>query len=966
MDRSGLHPRLVQLLRDQGWTGLTDAQAVAMGPLRDRHHVLLVAPTGHGKTEAALLPVLSRILEERDALAAAGKPWPKGFKALYVTPLRALNRDLMGRLEGWAGSLGIRIGVRHGDTPPSERSRQSRDPPDLLITTPETVQLLLYGDTLRSHLVTVRFVVLDEVHDLAASERGAQLLVALERIEEVVAQPDALRWAKAPGRPCPEAPQARRGGGFQRIGLSATVADPPAVAGWLAGRDRPIKVLVVEALKEIRLTVLAPEPRPEDQELAARLSLTTPIVAQLREVRRIAQEHRRVLVFHNTRDGAETLASRSALLDPEGDPTLLGLHHGSLSAEHRSDVERRFKEGSLRALVATSSLELGIDVGAIDHVVQVASPRSVARLVQRLGRSGHRVGGVSEGTLLATGPEDTLECAAVARRAIEGRLEPLEIRRVPLVVLANQLVALANEYQGLRKEWCRAVLRRAGPFLDLDDALFDSVWSCLLEVKTLYPGERPGHIARSGRARRHFLDHLSLIPDERTYRVVDESTKRAIGTVDDAFVAASMAAGALIVMAGRSWRVLEVEVAEARVRVAPVRELGPVPQWTGNQLPVSFGVAQEMAALRRAIVERDAKALHAYPLQADALERAAKPLRDHQAKGLAVATDRRVTLEVAKRLIVVGVALGTRGNEALGRITQGLLSQKLGSPVGMESDAYRIHFTLPTPLAAQALVDTWKTLDPDSLDLLLSLVLRDSPQLRHHLVHVAKHFGALPKELDPNRTTRNRLDALLEHPALEEETLSRLIHDRMDVEAVRSFVRQMRGGDLEFAIQAQGPMTFLGQDETRRLLAPPRSDDALLAAVRRRIEDSDALLACCACGNHWQARIALLDRKIACRRCRSIQVACLRPWNDDRLHLLRSKAAIPEGERVERERMLRNGALVASFGAVACRCLVARGVGPDTAARILQKVTDPESPAFWREILQAELTFARTNAFWRR
>jgi ATP-dependent Lhr-like helicase len=964
MDAGGLHPRLVGLLRGQGWTGLTGAQQAAAGPLRDRKHVLLVAPTGHGKTEAALLPVLSRLLEERDALAAKGKPWPVGFKALYVTPLRALNRDLMGRLTSWAAGLDIAMGVRHGDTTPAERARQSRSPPDLLITTPETLQLLLYGDTLRRHLATVRFVVVDEAHDLAASERGAQLLVALERLEEAIAQPAALRGTPARERDGPARPHARPGGAFQRIGLSATVADPPALARWLAGRGREAVPVVVEARKEIRLTVVEPPQRPEDQQLASELSLQPAVVAQVREVRRIVQEHERVLVFHNTRDGAELLASRSALLDPEGAPPLLGLHHGSLSAEIRADVEERFKRGELRGLVATSSLELGIDVGAIDHVVQVGSPRSVARLVQRLGRSGHRVGAVSHGTLLATGEEEAMECAAVARRASEGRLEPLPIRPVPLVVLANQLVALANEYRDVQKEWCRAVVGRAAPFADLDDALFDATWSCLQDVKTLYPAEGKGasRIARSGRARRHFLEHISLIPDERTYRVVDESSKRAIGTVDDAFVASSMAPGALVVMAGRSWRVLEVEAEAARVRVVPVRELGPVPQWTGSQLPVSLEVAQEVAALRALLLEDGAEA---YPFAPGLAQKCAKVLRDHRALGLAVATDKVVTLEMAKRLVVCNVALGTRGNEALGRITQGLLSQRLGSPVAMECDAYRIHLTFPEQTPAATIVETWQGLEPDGLDLLLSMLLRESPQARHHLVHVAKQFGALPPELDPNQTTRNRIEALLEHPALEEETLSRLIHDRMDVAAARRFLVALREGSIEVKVQGTGPLTFLGQDLARRLVAAPRSDDALLAAVRKRIEESDALLACCACGTTWQSRVDLLPRRIACRRCQSIQVACLRPWNEEQARLLRLKRVPPE-QAAERERLLRNGALVASFGALACRCLVARGVGPDTAARILQKVADPATPAFWREVLQAELTFARTNAFWKR
>lgn len=1002
MHDRGLHPRLVRLLAGQGWTGLTQAQDAALAPLQSGAHVLLVAPTGHGKTEAALLPVLSRLLAERDALHATGKAWPAGFKVLYVTPLRALNRDLLGRLVAWGQALDLAIAVRHGDTSPSERAKQAKSPPDVLITTPETLQLLLYGDTLRRHLATVRFVVVDEVHDLAVAERGAQLLVALERVEEVVAQPRALREAKAPERACPATPSARPGGGFQRIGVSATVADPALVGRWLAGRDRPIQVVHVRAGKRLHLRVIHPRPTPEDEDLAAALSVPPAIAAQLRAIRGIVQSHGRVLVFHNTRDGAELLASRSAVLDAqEGKPPLLGLHHGSLSSEVRRDVEDRFKSGDLKAIVATSSLELGIDIGAIDHVVQVGSPRSVARLVQRLGRSGHRVGAISAGTLVATGEEDIVECTAVAQWAVAGHLEPLAIRTDPLVVLANQVIALANEYAGLRKEWVRAVLGRAGCFLDLDDGLFDAAWDTLLDVKTLYPDEGPRgqrhdeashksraaqedgeeggprrrkatttppgaitRIGRSGRARRHFLDHLSLIPDEVTYRVIDESTKRSVGTVDDAFVLSCMAPGALVIMAGRSWTVLEVDAAQTRVRVAPSTELGPIPQWSGSQLPVSRDVAQATAYLRGELLKGTEPDL----LDGQAAAVARAPLQRHQEAGLVVPTDKRVTLEVSRRLVIANIALGTRGNEALARLTAGLLHQRLGSAVATESDAYRIHFTLPAATPAQAIADTWTELKPEGLDLLLSLLLRESPLLRHHLVHVARHFGALPGEREATQFTRAKLDALLTHSALQEETLSRLLHDRMDIAAVAGFLADLAAGRVQLTVQAQGPVSFLGQEGARGLVALPKTDDALLAAVRKRIEESDVLLACVSCGNHWPGKVASLPRALRCRRCSGIQVACLRPWNEDKVPLLRRKDVermTPE-ERAQRERMHRNAALVSSFGVTACKALVARGVGPETAARILQKVADPGQPGFWRELLQAELTFARTSAYWKR
>ncbi len=919
-----------------------------MDALLARHHALLLAPTGYGKTEAALLPVLHHLLTERDRLAAADRPWPPGFKALYVTPLRALNRDLMRRLEHWAEALGITVGVRHGDTSQAERSRQSRKPPDILITTPETMQLLLYGDTLRRHLGTVRFVIIDEVHDLAVSERGAQLTVALERIEEVIAQPAILRDVKAKERICPAQPSGASS--FQRIGLSATVADPDAVARFLGGA-REVDVLVAEGSKESRLTVVAPEPNPD---LAGELSLPDASAAQLATVRRLVLDHERVLVFLNTRDSAELLTSRSALLDEE---PLLGLHHGSLSAEHRIDVESRFRDGRLKGLVATSSLELGIDVGAIDHVVQVQSPRSVARLVQRLGRAGHRVGAVSEGTLVSAGAEDHLECVAVARMAEAGRLEPLRVRESPLVVLANQLVALSNEYADLDPAWCRQVIRRAGPFLELDEGMFDACWDTLIDVKTVFESDdAPGRYGRSGRARKHFLEHVSLIPDEKTYRIIDEATKRSIGTVDDAFVAAALRPGDPLVMAGRSWRVLEVEAESRRVRVAPSKDLGAIPQWSGQQLPVSAMLAQEVARLRGVI---------ATGMDTPDMAPAAAPIHQHLELGLTVPTDDTITLDVGRGTIVACVALGTRGNEALGRITAALLSQRAGTAVGMESDAYRIHLRTPASVKVEHIEEIWRNLDPSTLDLLLAMVLRDQGVVRHHLVHVAKHFGAVPADLDPNRFTRARMDALWDRIALQEETLSRLVHERFDLDAVSAFLHDLQG-KVQIIHQGIGPLSRLAGDEMRMHIAP-RQDDKLLAEVRKRIEASDVMMVCTNCRSRLNMTVADVAPKVHCRRCGQRGMACLRPWHEDRLYILGGDGSqLNDEDRKERKRWIRSGLLMADFGPIAARCLVARGVGPETATRILQKINDVESPTFWRELLNAELEFARTNAFWAR
>ena len=937
-----LHPSLRQVLAEDGWSALSEPQEAAWDVLVAGRHALVVAPTGSGKTEAALLPVLHRLLTARDDLERRDRPWPTGFKALYVTPLRALNRDLEGRLRSWAERLGLSLGVRHGDTSQAERARQARKPPDLLITTPETVQLLLFGDTLRRHLNTVRAVVVDEVHDLAASERGAQLMVALERIEEAIAQPESLRLVKAAERTGPTTLSATPDGAFQRIGLSATVAAPDAVAGFLGGA-RDVEVVVAAGEKERRLDVIEPDETEDDAVLGAELALPSAAVAQLRVVRDLVQSHERVLVFSNTRDGAELLANRSAMLDErDGHEPVLGLHHGSLSAEHRARVEDDFKQGRIRALVATSSLELGIDVGAIDHVVQVGSPRSVARLMQRLGRAGHRIGAVSEGTLVASDPEEAWECRAIARRAEAGDLEPLRLREAPLVVLANQLVALSNEYAGLDKAWTYALLQRSGPFQDLDEGLFEQTWETLLEVKTLYEADdRPGRIGRSGRGRKHFLDHVSLIPDQVTYRVMDEATKRSVGTVDDGFIAAGLHPGAGFIMAGRAWRVLEVDADAKKVRVAPAKDLAGAPQWSGSELPVSFEVAQDTARLRGEL--RDG------------------PVGAQVKAGLRVPTDRLVALEQGRGGVVAHVALGTRGNEALGRITAGLLEQRLGRRLSLEHDAYRIRFG--QGVTADAVEDTWRSLDPETLDLLLAVVLREAPVVRTHLVHVAKQFGALPKALDPTRTTRKTLDGLWARLALQEETLNRLAFERFDLDAVQGFLRDLAAGTAQVVHQGMGPLAQLGQ--AQRMVVPHR-DDKLLAQVRRRIEASDVLLVCTNCRTRRPTTVAEVPRQVRCRRCQSQQVACLRPWDEERLGVLKMDRATMDKEQLGQHHAFhRNAALLASFGSVAARCLVARGVGPSTAVRILQKTADIESRDFWRELLQAELDFARTSAFWK-
>src|SRR3989475_1871442 len=410
MESLGLDPRIIDAVRALGIETFTEPQERAIPRILAGENLLLVAPTGIGKTEAALLPILDRLVREK----------PEPTSCLYITPLRALNRDMLRRMTFFADRLSIRVAVRHGDTTPKERAAITRHPPDILITTPETFQILFTGRKLREHLRSVRYVVVDEIHELASDERGAQLAVGLERLRDLT------------------------GREFHRIGLSATVGTPAEVAAFRGGLGRPVEVIRVRIPKGIRIRVEMPATAQGDSEIVERLRVKPVQAAGLRRCYELIKEHQSTLFFVNTRDTAEFLSSRLAAWyqDPK-----IGVHHGSLSKDVRVQMEDEFKSGGLRALVCRAYLELGIDVGTADFVLQYNSPREVSRLVQRIGRSGHGVGEVSDGVILATHEDDVAEACAIARRALAEEIEDLVVRKDNRSVLANQLLAPALSHR---------------------------------------------------------------------------------------------------------------------------------------------------------------------------------------------------------------------------------------------------------------------------------------------------------------------------------------------------------------------------------------------------------------------------------------------------------------------------------------------------------------------------------------
>ena len=914
MQDLGLDARVVDAARALGIESFTEPQVRAIPPILAGRHVLLVAPTGIGKTEAAVFPILHRLLRED----------PKRIAALYVTPLRALNRDMLRRMTFFADRLGLDVAVRHGDTPPQERARLTRKPPQLLITTPETFQVLFTGERLREQLANVRWVVVDEIHELANDDRGSQLAVGLERLAALA------------------------GRDVQRIGLSATVGSPEEVAAFLGGVGRSVETVRVRIPKGIRIAVEWPEPVAGDEAMAQALHLAREQATILRRCREMIQAHRSTLLFTNTRDNAEFLASRLRLWS---DDPPIGVHHGSLSKDVRIQMEDDFKAERLKALICTSSLELGIDVGSADFVLQYNSPREVTRLVQRIGRSGHGVGEVSDGAIASSNEDDFAEACVIARRALAEELEPLAVREDNFAVLANQLAAMAMSAQSVGTDEAYALVRGSHPFRNLARADFDALLEQLAQLRIAWI--RDDRFGRSRGTMTYFFENISMIPDVKTYRVVDISSRRTIGTLDEWFVAENAKLGATFVIKGSAWRFVEFRD-DGQILVEPVKDLGEIPSWIGEEIPVPFPVAMEVGALRRTLD------FSRYPANAHGARRVTDYVRSQ--KDLPVPSDGLITIEAARDVIVVNACFGTRVNETLGQLLASLLGARLGESIGLQTDPYRIVLQVPRAVKPEQILEFLRPEDPDALEPLLRVVLKNSSFLRWAFVHVAKKFGAIRRDVDWESVNLLRLMKTFENTPLFEEVLGKVFWERMDVENAADVLRGIRDGTIKVRIGRLSPIGRVGLERGRHLVMPARADKATLTALKNRLDGEPLLLLCMNCRAATRASVRELKAKVTCPRCDAKMVAVLRPYERDVAALL-AKEHVTKGERAELKRLYTNASLVSAHGKKAVYALVARGVGPDTAARILRNLHEGEDD-FLRDVLAAEVNYARTRRFW--
>ncbi len=562
----------------------TPCQIEAWPAIQEGRHVLVAAPTGSGKTLAAFLAVIDHLVREaeRGGLAEA-------TAVVYVSPLKALGNDIHRNLEApllgiaaelqrlGCGDIAIRSGVRTGDTPPAERLRMRKSPPHILVTTPESLYILLTGTGGRAMLATAHTVIVDEIHAVAASKRGAHLALSLARLD------------------------ARAGRPLRRIGLSATQRPIEEIARYLSG-TAPCHIVDRGHRRAWDLDLELPE-----SPLSAVMSndVWEEVYDRLAA---LIQRHRTTLVFVNTRRMAERVARHlSERLDVPGGAPAIAAHHGSLSREHRLRAEAALKSGELRALVATASLELGIDVGEVELVCQIGSPRSIATLLQRVGRSGHALAGLPKGRLFPLSRDDLVECSALLTAARRGELDRLTVPPGAIDVLAQQLVAIVA-HEDYDEDALFDLVRGAYPYRTLGRPAFDSVVRLLSDGYSGRWGRRAAYLHRDAVHRRLrprrgarlvAVTSGGAIPETADYEVREEPGGGFLGTLNEDFAVESLA-GDIFQLGNTAWRILRVE--QGVVRVEEAHGLPPnIPFWLGEAPARTNAVSEAVSRLREAL-----------------------------------------------------------------------------------------------------------------------------------------------------------------------------------------------------------------------------------------------------------------------------------------------------------------------------------------------------------------------------
>ena len=890
-----------------GFKQLTEIQKKAVPIIYQKKDTLVIAPTGSGKTECSVIPIFSHIKLSKKL----GK-----IKAIYVTPLRALNRDVFRRIVRYAENDGLSIEIRHGDTPQSTRKKISNSPPDILITTPETLVILLTQKKMLDALSELEWIVIDEVHELLGNERGSQLSLSLERL------------------------QLNSNLEITRIGLSATIGNPEESGKFVVGTKRKLKIIRDTTIRKYDVKVKYIEGTISDVaqyiiEFVTEQDLQSP-----------------VLLFTNTRGESEFLAS----ILKEKSTLNIELHHGSLSRQVREETEDSLREGKKGIVVCTSSLELGLDIGAIELVIHYGSPRQVSKLIQRIGRSRHSKGSSAKGLIVTNNADDEYEANAILERIKQGSIEEQKIHDGSLDVLAHHLVGITIQLGQVSVDHAFEIFTKAYPFrnLTLDD--FYAVLDLMDSNYLLFFDREKMILKKKGRTFSYYFENLSTIPDILKFKVFDTIEKKIIGTLDQRFVGDFGDSGNVFVLRGLQWRILNVDEKSFKVNVEPFRSGGlTVPYWEGENIPVDYKTANKVGLFRSKV--KDGK----ISLQNNIIPKF----------NLDVIPDEKTVVAESLRsqsIIVLHACFGSKINATLSTLLSSMLSARLGFLVESNSDAYRIVLSSKAKISEKQVTDVLR--DKYDLSVIVTASLTGTHNVNWRTWCVAKKFGVVGRGAIYERKSARFLYERYSKSPLVKEALRELFHDKYDLKNTEIILNKLQNDEIKikwFDVLEFSKIAEPILDHTTKYYSSPSNiDKGILDLVKTRLLKTKHRLVCVRCGK-WEKVVETKDVKdiLSCPYCKGRQITSTFYSDYDLQKIIQKKHGgkkISPEENHKFERAWKVSSLIENFGNKAIVALSGFGVGADTAARILRNMIDEE--LLYKQIYEAERQYVMTRGFW--
>ncbi len=898
--------KLDSLFGRYGFSKLTEIQAKASPVILQKKDCLVIAPTGSGKTECSVIPIFYLLKDSK----RAGK-----VKVLYITPLRALNRDVFRRITKYAHGSQLNINVRHGDTSQKERRQITQDPPDVLITTPETLVILLTQAKMLAALSELEWIVIDEVHELLASERGSQLSLSIERLELNSSLP------------------------LTKIGLSATVGNPTEAAKFVVGTKRRCKIIRDTSVRrydvEIRyVNGTISDVADEIIRYVSELELDSP-----------------VLLFTNTRGEAEFLAS--TLKQKSTIP--IELHHGSLSREVREETELTLREGRHGIVVCTSSLELGLDIGSVQLVIHYGSPRQVSKFIQRIGRSKHNRNSSAAGFVITNNPDDEFEAQAILDRIRERSIEDQIIHDGSLDVLAHHLVGLSIQLGEISVEQAFEIVIKAYPFRNLKIEDLISVLELLDSNYLIFFDKTKMTWWKKRRAFKYYFENLSTIPDILKFRVFDSVGKKIIGSLDQRFVGDFGDSGNVFVLKGSQWRILNVDEKSLYVNVEPYRGKGiTVPYWEGENIPIDYKTAQKVGDFRSRV--KDGR----YTLTNNVIqELTLAKIPDHNT--IVIESNR------SQGLLVVHCCLGTRINTTLSALLSSMLSSMLGSTVESRSDGYRIVLSSTSRISEGLFLAVLK--DDYDLQSMVSASLTGTHNVNWRTWCVAKKFGVVGRGAIYDKKLARFLYERYSKTALVHEALRELFHDKYDLKGCDDILQKIKDDKIHVMWSEVDQFSRLAEpilDHTTKYYSSPANlDQGILDLVKARLAKTKHRLICARCGK-WELAVQTSEvKRLVCPYCKARQITATYYSDYDLAKIIRKKhdgKELSAEETHKLDRAWKVASLIENFGRTAITVISGYGVGADTAARILRNMVDEEH--LFRQIYEAERQYVVTRGFW--